>query len=211
VGVAGDVKNAGLTGQDDPEYYELWSNHHPESWGRHCVFLVETNLPLSVVSQWLRMQIAKLDPTAPVEVESLTETVERLADRPRFEMALLSFFAATGLLLAVVGLYGVVAFLVARRTQEIGVRMALGATRGNILQLVLGRGMGLVLLGGMVGLGAAFGVSRLLRSLLFSVSAHDPGSFVVVVLVLSAVAFVATLIPALMATKVNPNVALRCE
>jgi len=211
VGVAGDVKNAGLTGQDDPEYYELWSNHHPESWGRHCVFLVETNLPPSVVSQWLRMQIAKLDPTAPVEVESLTETVERLADRPRFEMALLSFFAATGLLLAVVGLYGVVAFLVARRTQEIGVRMALGATRGNILQLVLGRGMGLVLLGGMVGLGAAFGLSRLLRSLLFSVSAHDPGSFVAVVLVLSAVAFVATLIPALMATKVNPNVALRCE
>ncbi|WP_251106523.1 ABC transporter permease [Alloacidobacterium dinghuense] len=211
VGVAADVKNAGLTGQDDPEYYELWSNHHPESWSRHCVFLIETNLPPSVVATWLRMQIAKLDPTAPVAVEPLTQTVARLADRPRFEMALVSFFAAAGLLLAVVGLYGVVAFLVAQRTQEIGVRMALGATRANILQLVLAKGMGLVLAGGFVGLGVAFVVSRLLRSLLFEVSAHDPASFLTVVVVLSAVALAATLIPALAATKVNPNVALRCE
>jgi predicted permease len=211
VGVAGDVKNAGLTGQDDPEYYELWSNHHPESWSRHCVFEVETNLPPAVVSEWLRMQIAKLDPTAPVEVDSLTQTVVRLADRPRFEMALVSFFATVGLLLAVVGLYGVVAFLVAQRTQEIGVRMALGATRGNILGLVLGRGMGLVLVGGLVGLGAAFAVSQLLRSLLFSVSVHDPVSYAVVVLALSGVALIATLIPALAATRVDPNVALRYE
>ena len=211
VGVAGDVKNAGLTGQDDPEYFELWSDHHPESWGRHCVFLVETNLPPAIVSEWLRVQIAKLDPTAPVAVEPLAETVARLADQPRFEMALVSFFAAAGLLLAVVGLYGVVAFLVAQRTQEIGVRMALGATRGNILRLVMGRGMGLVLLGGLVGLGAAFGVSRLLRSLLFNVSAHDPASFVLVALVLGGVALAATLIPALGATRVDPNVALRYE
>jgi putative ABC transport system permease protein len=210
-GVAGDVKNAGLTGQDEPEYYELWSNHHPESWSRHCVFLIETNLPPAVVTPWLRTQISKLDPTAPVEVEPLTQTVARLADRPRFEMALVSFFAVAGLLLAVVGLYGVVAFLVAQRTQEIGVRMALGATRANILQLVLAKGMGLVLMGGFVGLGAAFAVSRLLRSLLFGVSAHDPASFLIVVLVLSGVALIATLIPALAATRVNPNVALRCE
>jgi len=211
VGVAGNVKNAGLTGQDEPESYELWSNHHPESWSRHCVFLIETNLPPAVVTPWLRTQISKLDPTAPVEVEPLTQTVARLADRPRFEMALLSFFAATGLLLAVVGLYGVVAFLVAQRTQEIGVRMALGATQRNILERVLARGMGLVLMGGLIGLGAAFAVSRLLRDLLFGVSAHDPWSFVSVVLVLSGVALIATLIPALAATRVNPNVALRCE
>src|SRR5262249_33200380 len=183
VGVAGDVKNAGLTGNDDPEYYELWSNHHPESWSRHCTFEMETNLPPAVVSQWLRMQIATLDPTAPVEVETLTETVARLADRPRFEMALVSFFAAAGLLLAVVGLYGVVAFLVAQRTQEIGVRMALGATRGNILRLVLGRGMGLVLLGGMAGLGAAFSGSRLLRSLVFWGGADGLGFFFCLVFV----------------------------
>jgi putative ABC transport system permease protein len=210
-GVAGEVKNAGLAGQDEPEYYELLSNHHPESWSRHCVFLVETNLPPSVVTPWLRTQISKLDPTAPVEVEPLTQTVARLADRPRFEMALVSFFAGCGLLLAVVGLYGVIAFLVAQRTQEIGVRMALGATRANILQLVLAKGMGLVLVGGLAGLGAAFAISRLLRSLLFGVSAHDPASFLAVVLMLTGVALGATLIPALAATRVNPNEALRCE
>ncbi|WP_324831851.1 FtsX-like permease family protein [Alloacidobacterium sp.] len=211
VGVAGDVKNDGLAEQDEPEYYELWSNHHPESWSRHCVFLVETNLPSSVMAQWLRIQIAKLDPTAPVEVEPLTETVERLADRPRFETALVGFFAAAGLLLAIVGLYGVVAFLVAQRTQEIGVRMALGATRGNILRLVLAKGMVLVLVGGFIGLGIAFAVSRLLRSLLFDVSAHDPASYLTVVLVLSVVALAANLVPALVATRVDPNVALRYE
>ena len=211
VGVAGDVKNDGLTGQDEPESYKLWSNHHPESWGQHCVFLIETNLPPAVVSPWLRMQIAKLDPTAPVEVESLTQTVARLADRPRFEMALVSFFAASGLLLAIVGLYGVIAFLVAQRTREIGVRMAMGATRGDILRLVVAKGMGIVLLGGVTGLALALAVSRLLKSLLFQVSAYDPVSFLIVVLVLSAVALVATLIPAFSATKVDPNAALRCE
>ncbi|WP_158749563.1 ABC transporter permease [Acidobacterium sp. S8] len=210
-GVAGDVKNAGLTGQDEPEYYELWSNHHPESWSRHCVFLVETSLPPAVVVPWLRTQISKLDPTAPVEVEPLAQTVAKLADRPRFETALLTFFAFTGLTMAVVGLYGVIAFLVAQRTREIGVRMAMGATRTNILQLVVAKGMGLVLVGGIAGLAVALSVSHLLRSLLFQVSAYDPASFLIVALVLGVVALMATLIPALTATKVDPNVALRNE
>lgn len=90
-------------------------------------------------------------------------------------------------------------------------RMALGSTRTNILRLVLGRGMALVLLGGLAGLGVAFGVSRLLRSLLFHVSAHDPASYGIVVLVLSGVALLATLVPALAAARVDPNVALRRE
>jgi ABC-type antimicrobial peptide transport system permease subunit len=137
--------------------------------------------------------------------------VNRIADRPRFETTLVGFFAATGLVLAVVGLYGVISFLVAQRTQEIGVRMALGATQADILRLVVAKGMGLVLIGGLAGLIAAFGVSRLVKSLLFSVSAHDPVSFFAVVLGLSFVALLATLIPALAATRVNPNVALRCE
>ncbi len=123
VGVAGDVKNGGLTGQDEPEYYELWSNHHPESWSRHCVFLMETSLPPSVVTSWLRTQIEKLDPTAPADVQPLARTVARLADRPRFETALVSFFAACGLLLAGIGLYGVIAFIAAQRSLETGIRI----------------------------------------------------------------------------------------
>jgi ABC-type antimicrobial peptide transport system permease subunit len=211
MGVAGDVKNAGLTGQDEPEFYELWTNHHPESMTRHCVFVLETSLPPSVVTPWLRTQIAKLDPTAPVEVQTLTQTVARLADRPRFEAALVSFFAACGLVLAVIGLYGVIAFITAQRTLETGIRMALGATRMDILKLIAGEGMRLIVMGGVVGLGAALAAERMLRGLLFGVSAYDPWIYVAVTLLLGLVASVATLIPARSAMRVEPSVALRSE
>jgi predicted permease len=211
VGVAGDVKNAGLTGQDEPEYYELWSNHHPESWNRHCVFLLETNLPPSVVAPWLRTKMAKLDPTAPVEIEPLTQTVERLADRPRFETALVSFFAGCGLLLAVIGLYGVIAFIAAQRTLETGIRMALGATRMDILRLIAGEGLRLIGLGAILGLGTALAEGRLLRGLLFEVPPYDPETYIAVTLLLVLVALIATLIPARRAMRVEPAVTLRSE
>jgi ABC-type lipoprotein release transport system permease subunit len=221
VGVAEDVKNGGLMGEDEPEVYVL-RRDVPEDWegqvalvggagGGGPVMVVKTALSPKATAAWVHSQVAHLDPTVPVEIEPLTRSVDRLADQPRFETALLGFFAVAGLLLAVVGLYGVIAFLVAQRTQEIGVRMALGATRADILRLVVGKGMGLVLAGGLAGLAAALGVSRLVKSLLFSVSAHDPASFLAVALVLISVALLATLIPALAATRVDPNVALRCE
>ena len=211
VGVAGDVKNAGLTGQDEPEYYELWSNHHPESWSRHCVFLMETTLPPSVVTSWLRTQIEKLDPTAPADVQPLAQTVARLADRPRFETALVSFFAACGLLLAGIGLYGVIAFIAAQRSLETGIRMALGATRMDILQLIAGEGLRLIALGGILGLSTALAEERLLRGLLFGVPPYDPRIYVAVTLLLALVALIATLIPARSAMRVEPAVALRSE
>jgi putative ABC transport system permease protein len=221
VGVAEDVKNGGLMGEDEPEVYVL-RRDVPEDWegqvalvggsgGGGPVMVIKTALSTQTTAAWVRSQVAHLDPTVPVEIEPLTRSVDRLADQPRFETALLSFFAVAGLLLAVVGLYGVIAFLVAQRTQEIGVRMVLGATQADILRLVVGKGMGLVLAGGLAGLVAALGVSRLVKSLLFSVSAYDPVSFLAVALVLVAVALLATLIPALAATRVDPNVALRCE
>jgi predicted permease len=130
VGVAGNVQNAGLSGEDEPEYYTLRRNH-AEIWNGHCTLLLETALPTSVVAPWVRSQIGQLDPLAPVEIEPLDQTVSKLADRPRFETALLGFFAFCGLLMAVIGLYGVIAFMAAQRTQEIGVRMA-WARRGGI-------------------------------------------------------------------------------
>jgi hypothetical protein len=211
VGVAANVKNAGLASQDDPEFYELRSNHHPESWNGHCVILIETTLPVSVVAPWVRTQIAQIDSTAPAEIETLTQTVNKLADRPRFEAALLGFFAFCGLLMAVIGLYGVTAFVAAQRTQEIGVRMALGATRLDILRLIAGEGARLIVLGGAVGLGAALAAAQLLKSLLFHVGTHDPASFIVVTLLLAIVAFVATLIPARSAMETDPMTALRVE
>jgi ABC-type antimicrobial peptide transport system permease subunit len=114
-------------------------------------------------------------------------------------------------LLAVIGLYGVIAFLVAQRTQEIGVRMALGAGRADILRLVLGKSLRLIVTGAVVGLVAALAVSRVLASLLFGVGTHDPVTFVLVTATLMVVAVLATLIPARSASRVDPMVALRCE
>jgi predicted permease len=210
VGVAANVKNAGLAGQDDPELYEL-KNNHPEAWNRHEVIVLETALPSSVVGPWVRSQIAQLDPTVPVEIETLSQSVSKLADRPRFEMALLGFFAFCGLLMAVIGLYGVIAFMVAQRTQEIGVRMALGATRMDILRLIAGEGVRLIALGGVLGLAAALAAAQLLKSLLYNVGAHDPLVYAAVALLLAVVALAATLIPARAAMRVEPVVALRFE
>jgi predicted permease len=211
VGVAADVKNAGLAGQDEPEYYELRSAHHPESWDQHHFFLLESAFPASVVTPWIRSQIAQLDPNAPVEIGVLSQDVYKLADRPRFETALLGFFALCGLLMAVIGLYGVIAFMAAQRTQEIGVRMALGATRLDILRLIAGEGARLILLGGALGLAAALAAAQLLKSLLYNVGPRDPTAFAAVALLLAVVALAATLIPARSAMRVEPVVALRYE
>jgi hypothetical protein len=210
VGVAGDVKNAGLTGQDDPEFYTL-RRDRPEDWNGHLVLLLETSLPVSVIAPWVRTQIAQLDATAPAEIDSLSQNVNRLADQPRFETALLGFFAFTGLVMAVIGLYGVIAFLAAQRTQEIGIRMALGASRIHILRLIVREGAWLIALGGIAGLAGALSLSRVLKSLLFHVEPYDPASYIGVAVLLAVVALAATLIPARAAMKTEPATALRAE
>jgi predicted permease len=210
VGVAADVKNAGLADQDDPEYYTL-RRDNAEDWNPHAAILIETALPVSVVAPWVRTQIAQIDATAPAEIDTLAQTVNRLADRPRFETALLGFFAFCGLSMAVIGLYGVIAFVAAQRTQEIGVRMALGATRVDILRLIAGEGVRLIVLGGILGLGAALAAVQLLKSVLFHVGTHDPATFIAVTLLLFVVALAATLIPARAAMKTDPMQALRSE
>jgi putative ABC transport system permease protein len=210
-GVAGNVKNEGLAGQGAPELYILRSNHRPEIWTGHHVFLLETELPPAVVAQWVKTQVAQLDPNAPVEIDRLSENVSKLADRPRFETALLGFFAACGLLMAVIGLYGVISYVAAQRTQEIGVRMALGATRADILRLIAMEGVRLILLGGLLGLGVALATAQLLKGLMFNVGPRDPAPYAMVVLLLSLVALAATLIPARAAMRIDPGEALRCE
>jgi ABC-type antimicrobial peptide transport system permease subunit len=173
--------------------------------------IVDSVLSPKATVPWVRSQIAQLDPTVPVTTERLNDQVRKLADRPRFETALLGFFAFCGLLMAVIGLYGVIAFMAAQRTQEIGVRMALGATRGSILRLIAGEGVRLIVLGGVLGLSAALAGARLLKSLLFGVGPHDPATYAAVALLLALVALAATLIPARAAMRVEPMVALRYE
>jgi putative ABC transport system permease protein len=215
-GVAADVKNGGLTGEEDPEYYMLRRDRVEDwdgqgTWGQTSVLVVRSSLPPQEMSRWIRAQVATLDPTLPVDIETLQQRVSKLADQPRFQTVLVGFFAFTGLVLAVIGLYGVIAFLVAQRTQEIGVRMALGASRGDILRLVMGRGLRLIVPGTLVGLLAALAASRVLSSLLFGVSPYDAVTFGLVTALLIAVGIAATLIPARSAAMVDPMVALRCE
>jgi putative ABC transport system permease protein len=133
-----------------------------------------------------------------------------LADR-RFLLLLVGLFAAAALSLAVVGIYGVVAFSVTRRTQEIGIRMALGAKRNNILRLVLGEGARMAAFGVLIGIGASLAITRLMSSLLFGVSAADPLTFVTLAVLLSVAALLASYIPARRAMRVDPMVALRYE
>lgn len=211
VGVAGDVKNNGLTEQNNPEVYSLRRNV-AEDWGvRAPILIVDSIQPPATVAPWLRSQVSNLDPTVPVEMEALRQSVNKFANRSRFETALVSFFAFCGLLLAVVGLYGVVSFVAAQRTQEIGVRMALGATRMNILRLIAGEGVRLIVLGAVLGLGAALAATQLLKSLLFNVAPRDPETYIAVTLLLVLVALIATLVPARAAMRVEPVVALRNE
>jgi len=210
VGVAANVKNAGLTGNDEPEYYRLRRNL-PEDWGQSTALIVETSLAPQSLEPWMRQEIAHIDPTLPVEIETLDQRVSKLADAPRFEAALLGFFAFTGLAMAVIGLYGLTSYIAQRRTQEIGIRMALGADRANILRLIASEGLRLILLGGTLGLASAIGVTQVLSSLLFNIGPHDPVTFAAVALLLVLVALAATLVPARAAMRVDPIVALRCE
>ncbi len=212
IGIAANVRNGSLTGENLPEYYRLLRNT-PDDWNGNGeqTLIIQSALPPATIAPWVRQQIAAIDPTTPVDLQTLDAEIAKLADRPRFETALLGFFALTGLLMAVIGLYGVTAYAATQRTQEIGVRMALGASRLNILRLVTWEGLRLILLGGALGLCASFATARLLKSMLFGISPHDPWSFAAVALVLATVALAATLIPARSAMQLDPVIALRYE
>jgi predicted permease len=211
VGVAENVKNNGLTEQDEPEIYFLRRSVAGD-WGMPApVMIVNAAERPKTVAPWMRSQIAGIDPTVPVETEAFSENINKLADRPRFETALLGFFACCGLLMAVIGLYGVISFVAMQRIREIGVRMALGATRLDILRLIVGEGVQLILLGVVLGLAVALAVAELLKSLLYNVGSRDPAVYAAATLLLALVSLAATLIPARVAMKVEPVVALRYE
>jgi putative ABC transport system permease protein len=213
-GVAANVKNGGLSKEEAPEFYRLrrdlpgdWDG----AWHKTSVVIVRSSLSSDQTSRWVRSQVAALDPTLPVDISTLHQRVSKLADQPRFQTLLVGFFAATGLVLALIGLYGVISFLATQRTQEIGVRLALGANKSDILRLVMGQSLRLILAGTTIGLIAALGMTGVLSSQLFGIGAHDPITFAIVTFMLIVIALIATLLPARSASRVNPIVALRCE
>jgi len=210
VGVAADVKNGGLAAAAYPEFYLPWKPE-PEGYFRSGHLILRTPQNPQALARWVRSEAAAIDPTVPVTIETMSQRVGKLADRPRFNAILLSIFAAMGVLLAAIGMYGVVGFLVAQQTREIGVRMALGATPQGILRLVLSSVARWTICGAVLGLLGAWLCSRLLESLLFQVRVHDPVLLGLALLILLAVAFLAAWLPARRAMRVDPMVALRYE
>jgi putative ABC transport system permease protein len=160
----------------------------------------------------VKQQIWKIDPQLPVsKVKSMDDVAAASFAERRFNMLLLTLFAALALVLAAVGIYGVISYAVTQRTQEIGIRMALGAGRNDVLKLIIRNGLALTLLGIVIGVGGAIGLTRLMSTLLFGVTPTDKPTFIAVSAVLIVVALLACYIPARRATKVDPLIALRYE
>jgi putative ABC transport system permease protein len=167
--------------------------------------------PMSLASS-IRNAIWAVDKDQPVaNIDTMDHIVSEAIARQRFSMLLLGIFAGLALVLAAVGIYGVMSYSVAQRTHEIGIRMALGARRADVLQMTVKQGLKLVSAGMILGLAAAFLLTRVLASLLYGISATDPITFLGISLVLLAVAMLASYIPALRATKVDPIIALRAQ
>ncbi len=209
VGVVGNVKHLSLKNDDSPEMY-----------------LPRTQIPLDIVSlvvrsrvsdpaaltSAVRKELAAMDSSIPLtSVRVFDEYISRSLARPRFNALLLSIFAGTALFLTAIGIYGVMAYSVSQRTNEIGIRMALGAAQSAIFRLVVGQAMTLVGISLALGLIGAFGATHLLNSLLYGVRSWDPLTFVAIVFLISIVAFLAAWLPARRAARVDPVVALRTE
>jgi putative ABC transport system permease protein len=211
IGVVEDAKNHGLDRPIGTEVYFVCGQSYAEG-ERNLFVAVRSRINPSTVVNALRAEVRALDPGLPLaRLRTMEEVMSAAQSRPRFLTLLLTLFSSVALALAAVGIYGIISCSVAQRTKEFGVRMALGAQRGDVLGIVLRRGMLLALVGIVVGLAGAFGLTRFLSTLLFGVTPTDPLTFAGVSLLLSAVAFFACYIPARRATKVDPMVALRYE
>jgi putative ABC transport system permease protein len=208
IGVAADVRHMGL--ESTPRSMIYWShNQFPNSF---MTFVLRTTIDPLDVTVALREQVWAVDANLPISnIRTMEDRLGSSNAQRRFNMTLLGVFAGVAVILACVGIYGVMSFAVAQRTHELGLRMALGARPADVLRMVIGSGMTLALIAVVTGLAVAFGVTRAMTSLLFQVSALDPVTFIGVAVLLSAIAMAACWVPARRATKVDPIVALRNE
>lgn len=210
IGVVGNVRHASLTEEPVPTAF-IDYRQDLESWPR-MAFVLKTSAEPASLSSAVRTSLVSIDPRQPVyAVEPMDKLLSTDVAPRRFVLLLVGSLAFVALALAAVGIYSIISFSVSERTREIGIRMALGANRGDVLKMVLGQGMTVALVGIVVGLALALTLTRLLTTLLFSVSATDPATFVMVGVVLMAIALLACYLPARRATRVDPLVALKDE
>ena len=208
VGVVPNVKNRKLDEEAWPYVYRPYNQ-----WvQRETMLVVRATVDPGALAANVRQEVAKLDPELPLsKVSTIQQAMDRSLVTTRLTNSLLAGFAATALLLALTGIYGVMSLNVANRRGEFGIRLALGAQTANVLRMILGQGLRLAIAGVVIGLLGAFALTRLLKGLLFGISASDPLTFAVIAIVLIGVALLACWIPARRATKVDPLEALRSE
>jgi len=209
IGVASDVRQTGLQADPYPGMFLPYSQYQSSV---PLVFVLRSANDPSAVTAAVRQELRQVDAQLPVyDVKTMSQVLYTVTARPRFLTFLLVVFAMIALLLAMIGIYGIMSYTVAQGTRELGIRAALGAQRRDLLRMVLGRGLKLTLIGITLGVVGAFGLTRLLSNLLFGVSATDPLTFAAVAALLVIVALLASYLPARRATKIDPLVALRYE
>jgi len=214
VGVVANVKHNGLTSVVKEKFYIPHTQWHKSVGNpiRAMTLVVKSVVDPSSLVPAIRREIRAIDPNVPpADVRTMDEVVRAAMATPRFTGILLAGFAALALTLAAVGVYGVLSYAVSRRTREIGIRMAVGANRGDVMRMILARGITLALAGIAAGLVVAQWAAGLMRGLLYGVTAADPLTFAAVGAMLLTVAIVATAVPAWSATRVNPNVTLKTQ
>lgn len=209
VGIVGDARNRSLEDPPSPTVYVNY-RQRPESTDRFAV-VIRTAMPPSALVSISRQIVREIDPDVPARFSTFAQVFSSSLMPRQFNLTLLAAFAATALLLAVAGIYGVMAYTVSRRTREIGVRIALGAATGDVLRLILGQGLRTTIIGVAIGIAGSLALSRTMHSLLFEVSAADPATLLGGALLLAAVSLLACWIPARRAMRVDPMVALRYE
>jgi predicted permease len=212
VGVVDDVQQKGLRDPKSKAIYQPYTQIDDPAWLRHVTFVVRSTADAAVVAPAIRDAIRSVDADlAPPTVIAMTDVIQRQTATPRFQTSLLAAFAAMALALTIVGLYGVLAHAVSRRTREFGVRMALGAAPRHIVSLVLGRALRLTAIGVVVGTAGALAASRVLTAFLFDVTPTDPITFAAVAALVALTALAAAIVPVRRATHVDPTTALRAE
>ena len=215
VGVVGHVRHYGLV--REPANLEVYAPlDQLPTWFRNrrptMTLFARTALPPEELAASIRQAVTSLDRDVPVfSVQPMEKYVDQATEQSRLNMTLLALFGALALVLSSLGIYGVLSYVVSGRTQEIGIRMALGATRGDVLRLIVGYGMALAVTGIAIGLAASWAITRSLSSLLVGVSPHDPGTFTGIALLLVAIALIASYLPGRRATRVDPMITLRAE